>query len=1051
MLDPVRIESILHSVKDQKSFVQQLLIDTLGWPVNESAEVIDDIAYEWTEDELRSAGLNAKIVGGKAYQIILPGNPWGIFVMEFANPEVFTTGRGMTGVLRRVLQGLVRRGRAGTTANLPRFSEDNLLFICSHKYERYRFAHFKPAPEGSHTAPMASFGWGPDDLDAVRTICEFNLRALEWPDKMPTTQEQWLAAWSPAFDVEKVTRHFYQDYRRVFQGVEDIIAAQTLLKGVELRLFTQSLFNRLMFLRFIERKGWLRFPGQKGTRYLATLGAAGGIGKRSLYASRIRPLFLEGLAEEGKQKTDAYGSVPMLNGGLFEESDLDRKMSDLPDTVFKPIIGQGGLFYRYNFTVEESTPLDIEVAVDPEMLGKVFEELVTGRHESGSYYTPRPVVAFMCREALKGHLADRVKAPQDAIAKLVDDHDPTGLNEGHAKAVIEALESLRAVDPACGSGAYLLGLMQELIAIRRSLQSEKIVADPGFLYELKLHIISHNLYGVDIDPFATEIAKLRLWLSLAVEADQPVPLPNLDFKIETGDSLLGPSPQEMPDLFRERLRLQADVLVALKRKHFQAHATEKAALGHQIKLEEARLAAAARSALSGDVIDYRIQFAEAFAYDRGGFDILLMNPPYLSANRVPGDKRDEFAAYMNQMKPHYGFKNDLYIHFMFRAIQLLGESGMLAAITSNTYLTNTTKEFLRKRLLDKEVYWLIPMGPDVFEATVFSGICILKNQPASSNSQIGFVSLRKTTTKALTAGRQMLAAGLSVPAQEYRSAFACMFFEPTAKNRLLFAGLLAASSVVTIDDRKFAPLSLVAPALDTGIHSGNVRERLFFRDQRVGEHLPKLLQGKQIVKYWSFWNAPGAKYRYVDVDYVPRENRMGIGRGGKPSARGEYWHFCGPVENHHVSERLLMRQTEDEPFVGYISQGKERIYTDNTLHTLLLTARGRALNLSYKYLLAVLNSATIRQIYHTITQEEGRTLAQVKTTIVNRLPIAIPLESEKSRLENLVTEIQAEYAKNGVPLPEQSASRVRDIQSRIDSTIAGIYNLEEMGVALPKA
>jgi len=687
MIDPAQIESALQRVNDQTSFVQELLIDTLGWPIDDAAQEIGDIAYEWTEDELRAAGLNEKIVGGKAYQIILPGNPWGIFVMEFANPDVFTTGRGMTGVLRRVLHGLVTKGRGGHSANLPRFTQDNLLFICNHNYERYRFAHFKPAPEGTATAPMTSFGWGPDDLDAVRTICEFNLRALEWPDTTPSTESDWLSTWSPAFDIEKVTKRFYQDYAEVFHHVEEIIRKTKALKGDELRMFTQSLFNRLMFLRFIERKGWLTFPGQTGSRYLAALAAAGGIGKRSLYASRLRPLFFEGLAEEGKQKSDAYGKVPLLNGGLFEKSDLDDKVTDIPDEAFTPILGQGELFYKYNFTVEESTPLDIEVAVDPEMLGKVFEELVTGRHESGSYYTPRPVVAFMCREALKGHLADRTKAPESAIAKLVDDHVVDGLTEAHAKAIVEALDNLKAVDPACGSGAYLLGLLQELIAIRRALQSDKLAADPGFLYDLKLHIISHNLYGVDIDPFATEIAKLRLWLSLAVEADHPVPLPNLDFKIETGDSLLGPDPQQLPGLFLRQVREQADQLVAMKHSHLLARGDQKNELKNAILNEEATIAEALDVDPSLTIVDWRIQFAEVFVQNQG-FDVVLANPPYgllnkrqnqksgysISTSSVDSIKRSE------EYKPILRGMVNVCALFIRRSFSLLRPTGVFAEI-----------------------------------------------------------------------------------------------------------------------------------------------------------------------------------------------------------------------------------------------------------------------------------------------------------------------------------------------------------------------------------
>ena len=691
MIDPAQIESALHYVSDQQTFIQRLLIDTLGWPIEGAAQEIGDIAYEWSESELRAAGLNEKIVGGKAYQIILPGNPWGIFVMEFANPDVFTTGRGMTGVLRRVLHGLVSKGRGGQSSNLPRFTQDNLLFICNHDYERYRFAHFKPAPEGSSTAPMASFGWGPDDLDAVRTICEYNLRALEWPDATPTTEAEWLNTWQPAFDIEKVTKRFYQDYAEVFHRVEDIIKKTKALKGDELRMFTQSLFNRLMFLRFIERKGWLSYPGQTGGRYLARLASEGGIGKRSLYASRLRPLFFEGLAEDGKQQADAYGKVPLLNGGLFEKTGLDDKVTDIPDEAFTPILGPipggAGLFYRYNFTVEESTPLDIEVAVDPEMLGKVFEELVTGRHESGSYYTPRPVVAFMCREALKGHLADRTKAPEAAIARLVDDHIVEGLTEAHAKSIIEALEGLKAVDPACGSGAYLLGLLQELIAIRRALQSEKLAADPGFLYDLKLHVISHNLYGVDIDPFATEIAKLRLWLSLAVEAYHPVPLPNLDFKIETGDSLLGPDPQQLPGLFLRRVRERADQLVAMKHSHLLARGNQKNELKNAILNEEATIAESLDVDPSLSIVDWRIQFAEVFVNNEG-FDVVLANPPYGLLNKRQNQKTGysistssvESIKERDEYKPILRGMINVCALFIRRSFSLLRPSGIFAEI-----------------------------------------------------------------------------------------------------------------------------------------------------------------------------------------------------------------------------------------------------------------------------------------------------------------------------------------------------------------------------------
>src|SRR5207253_4164141 len=143
-----------------------------------------------------------------------------------------------------------------------------------------------------------------------------------------------------------------------------------------------------------------------------------------------------------------------LNGGLFEEADEDKDTNILvPDAAADLIIND--LFEKYNFTVTESTPLDQEVAIDPEMLGKVFEELVTGRNETGSYYTPKPIVSFMCREALKYYLAD-VQPNKDSVSKFVDEEDASELQ--NPEVVLDALKSVRICDPACGSGAYLLGM-----------------------------------------------------------------------------------------------------------------------------------------------------------------------------------------------------------------------------------------------------------------------------------------------------------------------------------------------------------------------------------------------------------------------------------------------------------------------------------------------------------------------------------------------------------------------------------------------------------------
>jgi len=148
--------------------------------------------------------------------------------------------------------------------------------------------------------------------------------------------------------------------------------------------------------------------------------------------------------------------------------------------------------------------------VDPEMLGKVFEELVTGRHESGSYYTPRPIVSFMCREALKGYLRTQVPdLATEVVERYVDDHDVTGIARNQAGNILDALERITVVDPACGSGAYLLGMMQELLDLEALLYNQSLIATARSVYDMKLRIIQRNVYGADIDPFAVNIAMLR--------------------------------------------------------------------------------------------------------------------------------------------------------------------------------------------------------------------------------------------------------------------------------------------------------------------------------------------------------------------------------------------------------------------------------------------------------------------------------------------------------------------------------------------------------------
>ena len=538
-----------------------------------------------------------------------------------------------------------------------------------------------------------------------------------------------------AFDVEPVTRDFFSEYKRAFRATEEGVTgfgADTEAR----RRFVQTLFNRLMFVYFLSRKGWLTFNGDKD--YLNDLwhdyGATEGESK-NFYVDRLRLLFFAGLnnyrSEDVTAELEAQrliGDVPFLNGGLFDMTDQDAQTGiAIPDECIAEILTE--LFDRFNFTVLESTPFDVEVAVDPEMLGKVFEELVTGRHDSGAYYTPRLVVSFMCREALKGYLEGQdTGLTPEAIAQFVDERDTSGISSvASARRVAEVLDEVTVVDPACGSGAYLLGMMQELVELQTTLFN--VGVDPKGLYDLKLHIIERNLYGVDIDDFAVNIAMLRLWLSLAIEyeGEAPPPLPNLDFKTLCGDSLLGPDPgaESYGDLFRYRAERAAAQLAELKAGYMKA-TTGKDALKGEIEQVEGELREAlADSPAPAEAIDWRVHFVEVFA-TRGGFDVVLANPPYVESRSSALSVRLK-DAYRSRLQNDWGSTlprgSDLLMYFFPRAVKLANSDGVGCFITQNAWLSTdyghqfqrfTVGRFSFQRIIDSESkFFASSYGPNI--------------------------------------------------------------------------------------------------------------------------------------------------------------------------------------------------------------------------------------------------------------------------------------------------------------------------------------------------
>ncbi|MGE5110559.1 MAG: Eco57I restriction-modification methylase domain-containing protein [Acidobacteriaceae bacterium] len=548
-----------------------------------------------------------------------------------------------------------------------------------------------------------------------------------------------------AFDVEPVTKEFFSEYRRIFEEVEEAITGFARDKERK-RLYTQRLFNRLMFIAFIQKKGWLKFNGD--TDYLAALWKAhlkdNSVSDKNFYRDRLKALFFFGLnssnevnqvgINKGAFLTTLIGNVPYLNGGLFEEDEDDKNEAiKIPDKAIGAVLN--GLFAKFNFTVTESTPLDVEVAVDPEMLGKIFEELVTARHETGSYYTPKPIVSFMCREALKGYLKSEASAEStDAISRFVEKHEPDDLRD--AEAILDALRKITVCDPACGSGAYLLGMLHELLDLRAALfQTRKL--DARSVYERKLEIIQSNIYGVDLDPFAVNIARLRLWLSLAVdfEGSKPEPLPNLDFKVEVGDSILGPGPSGGLQMgLRKQL---IDEFLQLKAEYLTSHHARKKELKEAIAQVKVTIASFGNHKKSGG-FDWAVEFAEIFI--NKGFDVVLANPPYVRHELIKGQKPSLKALFPEVFLT----SADLYCYFYARGAELLKERGTLSFISSSKWLRVDYGLNLRRYLSDTcGIRSITDFGElPVFDtAATFPCILVAQKKP-SQNSGVRFTPVR---------------------------------------------------------------------------------------------------------------------------------------------------------------------------------------------------------------------------------------------------------------------------------------------------------------------
>ena len=595
-----------------------------------------------------------------------------------------------------------------------------------------------------------------------------------------------------AFSVEKITKEFYEKYRQLFMNLtkelelilkkDQKIKKEFENKKINPSDFSKKLLGQIIFLYFLQKKGWFGVKkgeewGTGSKKFLRELFEKKHGDYDNFFNDILEPLFYEALSLE--HKNDYYSRfncyIPFLNGGLFEpikNYDWESINILLPNDLFsneeKTKEGDTGngildIFDRYNFTVKEDEPLEKEVAVDPEMLGKVFENLleVKDRKSKGTYYTPREIVHYMCQESLINYLFSVIPA-QAGIQKqdietlvrhgesAIESEEQTA-SQGketqtysykipstirtQAKTIDEKLKSIRICDPAVGSGAFPVGMMNEIVKARNVLTTYLKNKKERTAYHFKRQAIEQSLYGVDIDSGAIEIAKLRLWLSLVVDEEDREkiqPLPNLDYKMVCGNSLLS----VQKDMFNEQ---KINEMEKLKPDYFnETSSRKKQNYTKQINQLIDEITRGCKT------FDFEIYFSEVFK-EKQGFDVVIANPPYVQLQK---DKGKLANLYQSQDYETFEKMGDIYCLFYEKGFKIINTSGCLCFITSNKWMRANYGKSLRKYFF-KNIFvnQLIDLGANIFDtATVDTNILILQKNNQKEKSKACLLNQKTTTS-----------------------------------------------------------------------------------------------------------------------------------------------------------------------------------------------------------------------------------------------------------------------------------------------------------------
>ena len=905
-----------------------------------------------------------------------------------------------------------------------------------------------------------------------------------------------------AFNVEALSNEFFDKYKGEYDKfVEFITGKRYLKKGnkyVETKIhephptlyssfknndklvrdYVKKMLGRIVFLHFLQKKGWLGVPaggqwGKGDLNFMLNLFKnATEKQKKNFLDEVLEGLFANGLDRKRSEKKDIYDTkvqgfrdcrIPYLNGGLFERDRLDELTVRFPAEYFDSLFT---MLSQYNFTIDENDPYDAEVGVDPEMLGRIFENLLEDNKDKGAFYTPKEIVQYMCRESLIAYLqTDQKEEDKERIRQFVTSHDGELL--GNLKADIdEKLRDVKICDPAIGSGAFPMGLLRELFFCRSAIEPN-IVEHAA---DIKRHIIQNNIYGVDIERGAVDIARLRFWLALIVDEKSPEALPNLDFKIMQGNSLLEQyNGVDLSSMTEKKVGAEQSItifdnILDVYRKNLRNKLAEYYSCPEHTKKVELRKDITdivkqelTEQGIHNDFGDMDLSannkfflwhtwFHDVFSRpSKEGFDIVIGNPPYIEAKKLK-----HIASTLKEKFTVYSGTADLSIYFNELGLNLLAEGGIISYITTNKFFNTQYGAKVRNQLSSQHINTIlnfeqVEVFEDVLVSSVIFNISKRNKKPKNLFIYEKFYKLKFQEFKRQFVERQKL---FGVYSQDHLNNKEWSFSDMT---QLMLKEKIEKKHLLLKDIEGVKIYRGVTTGYNPAfIISNEQRDSLIAEDYKNSQVIKNMLQGRNIRKWYYNEGKENLIFtrRGTNIEDFPsiKDHLFAFYKKLKPKTLTDNVEGRKPG-NYKWFEILdntayYLEFEKTEKIIWGLTADKWAYALDTEQHYLpsnayILTSK----NIPIRFILGLLNSKLLHYYFGFIGVMTAGGAYTLKAATIESLPIAVGTREQQNEIALKVDSI----------LNSKAADKQADVsstESEIDHLVYELYGLSEEDIKI---